>query len=227
MIGPHVQENIYSLRTMLKCVGMYFIHKMVEKLHWGLLLLGFLWGLTRTSVLFGRWNIVCHIGFWFGLAEKFASHCCYLSWGMCALQRLRSVWRIALGKMSFLDPKVLIFFLFLHKNIGYGYSLEAPHRGTSNEYPQHIFSWRNKKIIYLIPLLSRPMWSESLQSPLWVDKYPKHLQASSVDWTVCVDVQADLSPPWLHMQSGKKCCALAHLFLSIEVAVRKPIHSVW
>ena len=26
-----------------------------------------------------------------------------------------------------------------------GYSLEMPHRGTSNEYPQHMFSWRNKK----------------------------------------------------------------------------------
>ena len=27
------------------------------------------------------------------------------------------------------------------------YSLEAPRRGASNEYPQHIFSWRNKKNI--------------------------------------------------------------------------------
>ena len=25
------------------------------------------------------------------------------------------------------------------------YSLEAPQRGASNEYPQHMFSWRNKK----------------------------------------------------------------------------------
>ena len=25
------------------------------------------------------------------------------------------------------------------------YSLEAPRRGASNEYPQHLFSWRNKK----------------------------------------------------------------------------------
>ena len=32
-----------------------------------------------------------------------------------------------------------IFFLFLHKNICCGYSLEAPHQGASNEYPQHIF----------------------------------------------------------------------------------------
>ena len=39
------------------------------------------------------------------------------------------------------------FFLFLHKNICCGYSLEVPQRGTSNEYPQHTFSWRNKKNI--------------------------------------------------------------------------------
>ena len=29
-----------------------------------------------------------------------------------------------------------------------GYSLEAPHWGASNKYPQHMFSWRNKKNIY-------------------------------------------------------------------------------
>ena len=28
-----------------------------------------------------------------------------------------------------------------------GYSLEAPHQGASNEYPQHMFPWRNKKNI--------------------------------------------------------------------------------
>ena len=28
-----------------------------------------------------------------------------------------------------------------------GYSLEAPRRGASNEYPQHMFSSRNKKNI--------------------------------------------------------------------------------
>ena len=30
-----------------------------------------------------------------------------------------------------------------------GYSLEAPQWGASNEYPQHMFLWRNKKNIYL------------------------------------------------------------------------------
>ena len=34
------------------------------------------------------------------------------------------------------------FLLFLHENVYCGYSLEAPQRGASNEYPQHIFLWR-------------------------------------------------------------------------------------
>ena len=41
----------------------------------------------------------------------------------------------------------IIFFLFLNENIYCGYSLEVPQRGTSNEYPQYIFSLRNKKKI--------------------------------------------------------------------------------
>ena len=34
--------------------------------------------------------------------------------------------------------------MFLHKNIYCGYSLEVAQRGTSNEYPQHMFLWRYK-----------------------------------------------------------------------------------
>ena len=33
------------------------------------------------------------------------------------------------------------------------YSLEAPQQGASNEYPQHMFSSRNKKNIMWIPSL--------------------------------------------------------------------------
>ena len=36
------------------------------------------------------------------------------------------------------------------------FSLEAPWQDISNEYPQHMFSWRNKKNIFLIPPL---IWS--------------------------------------------------------------------
>ena len=54
---------------------------------------------------------------------------------------------IALDKMLlfFVSLKVLIFFLILHKSICCGYSLEATWRGTSNDSPQHMFLWRNKK----------------------------------------------------------------------------------
>ena len=42
----------------------------------------------------------------------------------------------------------LIFFLFLHENICYGYSLEALQWGASNEFHNIImFLWRNKKNI--------------------------------------------------------------------------------
>ena len=40
----------------------------------------------------------------------------------------------------------LTFSLFLEENICCGYSLEVPHRGTSNEYPQHMFSSRIGKV---------------------------------------------------------------------------------
>ena len=36
-------------------------------------------------------------------------------------------------------------FIFLHKNICCGYSLEAPCKGASIEYPQHMFLWREEK----------------------------------------------------------------------------------
>ena len=48
---------------------------------------------------------------------------------------------------------MLISFLFPNKNICCGYSLEVPQWGASNEYPQHMFSLRNKKNIMWIPPL--------------------------------------------------------------------------
>ena len=38
----------------------------------------------------------------------------------------------------------------LHKNLCCGYSLESPQQGDSNEYPQHMFLWRNKQIYPLL-----------------------------------------------------------------------------
>ena len=52
-----------------------------------------------------------------------------------------------LFKPSFQIIKVHVYrkfsFLFLHKNICSGYSLEAPLWGAFDEYPKHMFSWRN------------------------------------------------------------------------------------
>ena len=50
----------------------------------------------------------------------------------------------------FSTQKYLYFFLFVHENIGCGYSLEALCQGASNEYPQHKFSSRNKKKIIIL-----------------------------------------------------------------------------
>ena len=54
---------------------------------------------------------------------------------------------IATNKALFFIRKMLISFLFLNKIICCGYSLEAPLRGASNEYPQHMFLSRNTKNI--------------------------------------------------------------------------------
>ena len=47
----------------------------------------------------------------------------------------------------FLDKRgiQINIFLFLQENICYGYSLEVPQWGTSNEYPQHMFFWKSKE----------------------------------------------------------------------------------
>ena len=56
------------------------------------------------------------------------------------------------------------FFLLLHENVCCGYSLEVPHGGASNEYPQHIFSWRNKKNI-----IDLEQWISAS------NEYPQHI----------------------------------------------------
>ena len=107
--------------------------------------------------------------------------------------------------------KVSIVFLFLHKSIYCGYSLEAPRWGASNEYPQCMLSWRNKKVIMSI---SRLTWSYiyamgalrrqiSLRirglirvfvvrlKKYWVLSFS--LSARRRLWSACADAQADLS----------------------------------
>ena len=77
--------------------------------------------------------------------------------GRCILDKVKLVhyentpiqmyWKFHHKKWKFLSKKNLIFFIFLLKNIDYGYSLEPPRRGGSNEYPQSFLS-RNKKKMY-------------------------------------------------------------------------------
>ena len=38
-------------------------------------------------------------------------------------------------------------FPYLSIKTCYGYSLKSPWRGDSNDYPQHMFSWRTVEII--------------------------------------------------------------------------------
>ena len=59
---------------------------------------------------------------------------------------------IALMMLFFQSKSIDIFSYFSTKTCC-GYSLEAPHWGASNEYPQHMFLWRNKKNINLKPTL--------------------------------------------------------------------------
>ena len=81
-------------------------------------------------------------------------------WGKSTLRQVHPAkTQIILGSVTtdqalFCNQKLLIFFLFLRENICCGYSLEAPHGGASNEYPQHMFSRRNIENIYMMTLLT-------------------------------------------------------------------------
>ena len=67
------------------------------------------------------------------------------------------------------------FFLFLLKNIHYEYSFKSPHWGDSNEYPHHMFSWRNacQRNIYLVPHLV-----QSYDEWWWWLKYQSNIHTS-------------------------------------------------
>ena len=53
---------------------------------------------------------------------------------------------LALDRVLF-QLKSTDIFLIYPRNICYGYTSDAPRRGASNEYPQHMFSWRNKETL--------------------------------------------------------------------------------
>ena len=81
--------------------------------------------------------------------------CCHFIWNIITEDEAGSggddkPWNlhdIALNKaLFFFDQNILIFFLFLHETILCGYSLEAPHWGTSNEYHNIWFHGEIRKI---------------------------------------------------------------------------------
>ena len=50
--------------------------------------------------------------------------------------------------MKIFSGTILTFFLIFAQNIDCGCTLEPPHRGGSNEYPQSMFWSKNKKNRY-------------------------------------------------------------------------------
>ena len=57
-------------------------------------------------------------------------------------------------------PRSALFFLFWLRNVDCGYSLEPPHRGGSNKYPQSMFGAKSKENtvnFHLINAISRFM----------------------------------------------------------------------
>ena len=72
---------------------------------------------------------------------------------LCNFDHLKP--HIYIAKLGFTG--YALFFLFLHKNIDCGYSLEPPRRGGSNEYPQSTF-YRNMKNIRIFTLKISFFW---------------------------------------------------------------------
>ena len=58
------------------------------------------------------------------------------------------------------------------------YSLEAPRRGASNEYPQHMFSLRNKKNISIFRMKKAPYLL------LWLPTRREGPQLQDPDWPI-------------------------------------------
>ena len=124
---------------------------------------------------------------------------------------------------------------FLHENMLW-YSLEAPRRGASNEYPHHMFSWRNKKDISIFRMKKMPYlllwtkeeWRSAQNSCMWSKvwlliclrraKDPKQFQADSEesDQPARMNAQADLSLRWTHMQFCRKGSAPAQFLTPLS-----------
>ena len=90
----------------------------------------------------------------------------------------------------------IIFSLFLDVNICCGYSLEAPHWGASNEYPQHMFLLRNKKDISSFLMKKVPyllLWLFSLKIVIGPCQAKKNLQIQII--CACAKYQMGICSP--------------------------------
>ena len=67
----------------------------------------------------------------------------------------------------------------MHENICLGYSLEAPRRGASNEYPKHMFPLRNKNILLLFGWKYALSGAKQLYTELSRDKRKRVIGAYS------------------------------------------------
>ena len=79
----------------------------------------------------------------------------FIGWLIQGLLRLISLRKHYSNILKILPPKtekfqikILVFFHISAENIDCGYSLEPPLRGSSNEYPQSMFSAEIRKIMY-------------------------------------------------------------------------------
>ena len=84
-----------------------------------------------------------------GLLTVFSTSYCWVTEKHAGYNKLvkKMTTAIALNKALFSTKKNVIFFFFFFFPISSqkcGYSLEAPLQGASNDYPQHMFSLRNK-----------------------------------------------------------------------------------
>ena len=100
----------------------------------------------------------------------------------------------------YFSQNVLIFCLFLHENICCGYSLEAPQRGTSVDYPQH-YLWRNKKNMFRICTSVALEWAATASSAVAASTGCTRNAVGSSTWqrTLTTDVHGarELHAPWM------------------------------
>ena len=89
-------------------------------------------------------------------------------------------------------------------------SSEVPHWDASNEYPQHMFSWRNKKNIIRIPLLSGT----------------KHMSQNCFGWIITSDMMLFQSTIVAIFYFCTKTYVVGKFFCK-EVLMRTPIIYFW